>query len=106
MSIRMRYSKKKRLFTVKVEDPEADLEVRVRLKGPHFFGMGRVSAMKGYLAEMMHETLRGLSLIQENKKEIFTEYREARSRTLRHIEMLDKLKEYDKTKPPPEGVIV
>lgn len=106
MSINARYSKKKGLLTVKVGEPEADLEVRVRLKGPHSFGIGRVSVLKGYLAEMMYETLRGVSLIQENKKEIFTEYREARSRTLRHIEMLDKLKDYDKTKPPPEGVIV
>ncbi len=106
MSTSVSYNAKRGVFIIRLDDRKITMEMKVAVKGSRRLGSRRIEALKEFLIGMIHETLTGVSLVRENKKDIFKEYCKARSYTLRYIDTLDRLKEYGKVRPPPDNIIV
>jgi len=100
-----RYSKKRRVFTVKMNDPRFLLEGKVKVKKGRKLNEARVSIVKDFLTEMLQEMMTGVSLVQDGKKKIFREYCKLRLDALQYIETLDHLDLYEKKKPVPSTLI-
>jgi len=99
-----RYSKKRRTFNVKMDDPRFTLKVRVKIKKGEL-DKARADIAKDFLSEMLQEIMTGVSFIQDGKRRIFREYCKARSDALQYIETLDQLKLYEKRRPVPPTII-
>jgi len=105
LAVYTRYSKKRKSFTVKLNDPKYVLEAKVKLKKGRTLSKARIAIVKGFLTEMLQEMTTGVSLVQEGKKKIFREYCKLRSDALNYIETLDELDFYEKKKPVPSTII-
>jgi len=105
LAVYTRYSKKRKSFTVKLNDPKYVLEAKVKLKKGRTLSKARIAIVKGFLTEMLQEMTTGVSLVQGGKKKIFREYCKLRSDALNYIETLDELDLYEKKKPVPSTII-
>jgi len=100
-----RYSKKRRSFTIKLDDPRILLEAKVKVKKGRKLNKVRINIIKDFLTEMLQEMMTGFSLVQDGKKKIFREYCKVRLDALQYIETLDQLDLYEKKKPVPSTII-
>jgi len=105
LAVYTRYSKKRRSFTIKLDDPRVLLEAKVKLKKGRKLNTVRVDIVKDFLTEMLQEMMTGVSLVQDGKKKIFREYCKLRLDALQYIETLDQLELYEKKKPVPPTII-
>ena len=105
MTVCTRYSKKRRSFTIKLDDPRVLLEAKVKVKKGRKLNKVRVNIVKDFLTEMLQEMMTGFSLVQDGKKKIFREYCKVRLDALQYIETLDQLDLYEKKKPVPSTII-
>ena len=105
MTVCTRYSKKRRSFTIKLDDPRVLLEAKVKVKKGRKLNKVRINIIKDFLTEMLQEMMTGVSLVQDGKKKIFREYCKVRLDALQYIETLDQLELYEKKKPVPSTII-
>ena len=105
MTVCTRYSKKRRSFTIKLDDPRVLLEAKVKVKKGRKLNKVRINIIKDFLTEMLQEMMTGFSLVQDGKKKIFREYCKVRLDALQYIETLDQLDLYEKKKPVPSTII-
>lgn len=105
MTVYTRYSKKRRSFTIKLDDPRVFLEAKVKVKKGRKLNNARVNIVKDFLTEMLQEMMTGVSFVQDGKKKIFREYCKMRLDALQYIETLDQLELYEKKKPVPTTII-